>query len=168
MGSTQIHKAFPRMHLHSNSNKQHRDVSWYITTVTNLYNMLSTRLKVQTYKYHYSPVRDGSAGTDQMKVVLLDVGLPLLSSGRTNHSSGPKYRGVSFYCGMGIQWLFPALKGKCICYSTATHLWTNTRWQYAASRSVLNLHRTPPRAPASCDNTMTHPPEGWIVPCVCT
>ena len=31
--------------------------------------MLSTRLKVQTNKYHYSPIRDGSAGVDQMKVI---------------------------------------------------------------------------------------------------
>lgn len=33
-----------------------------------------------------------------------------------------KYRGVGFYWGLEIQWLFPALKGKCICYSTTSHL----------------------------------------------
>ncbi len=159
------------MHLHNDSNKQRTHVSWYKLsqlniTVTKLYNMLSTRLKCinmarRCHNSHYSPKYRTS---QRWRWDWSDASHVIGFWSHQQQTLKSKYRG--FYWGGEMQRLFPVLKGKCVCYSSTSHLQTNTHWQFVAGLSVLNLHSTPPCTPASCDNTKTHPPEGWFVPCV--
>lgn len=75
------------------------------------------------------PLRDESAGKDQMTAVLLDFGFPfLLSSGHQKIPVAPiidskvKIQREGLLLGVEVQLLllFPAVKGKCICYSATS------------------------------------------------